>query len=133
AAAPCAHAGSWTNAVGDTVEAEATAFDGSHVTLRKPDGREMRLPLFSLAANEQKRVKQLFGVEEAPGAIRQAFRLAEIQLERARVLRNDEAIDGEEFSARKNAVLEAFLRECAAQSFPEDGEDVQRCLRKLDP
>lgn len=125
-------AGSWTNAAGHVIEAEAVAFDGSRVTLKKASGQTMILPLHSLAPNEQKRVKIFFNEEDIPATLRSSFRLAQTQLAHARALRDDGELDAAEFNARKETVVDAFLRECAAQSYPADSEDVQRWLAKIE-
>ena len=108
------------------------AKSGKRVVLLLPSGEQLRMPLHSFLPSEQQRIKTFLGVLEIPGPLRSEFKLAESQLEAARSLLNDQAITPEEFNLRKTAVLQAFLRACAAQSLAEDSDMVQRLLRKLE-
>ena len=122
----------WTNAAGHALEATPVELDGKRVVLLLPSGEQLRMPLHSFLPSEQQRIKTFLGVLEIPGPLRSEFKLAESQLEAARSLLNDQAITPEEFNLRKTAVLQAFLRACAAQSLAEDSDMVQRLLRKLE-
>lgn len=127
-----AGADTWTNATGDTLEAEAVEFDGRIVLFRRPGGEEVRLRLFSLAENEQRRVREFFNGPILPADVRPAFDQAAFQLERARLLLSEQQIDNREYAARHDQVIRTFVRACAALSHPENSAEVRQWVERLE-
>ena len=126
-----APADTWTNVAGQAIEAEAVALDGRTVVLRRPSGQELRLPIFSLAPDEQRRVKILFNGPEIPAALQPAYAYAADQLDRARLLFTDGQLSDEEYAARRREILLTFKKACADQSFPETGDEVRQLTERL--
>lgn len=131
-AAARAGADTWTNAAGDILEAEAVECDGRTVLFRRPGGQEVRLPLFSLAENEQRRVRELFNGPLVPADVRPAFDQAAFQLERARLLLSEQQIDNREYAARHDQVIRTFVRACAALSHAENSGEVRQWVERLE-
>ncbi|HBA86040.1 MAG TPA: hypothetical protein DCZ95_18295 [Verrucomicrobia bacterium] len=124
-------ADTWTNAAGHALEATPVALDGTTITLRIPSGRELRMPLHSFLPEEQRRLKESLGIPDVPGPLTSAFRLAKSQLETAQALYADGRIDEREHTARRNNVIQTFLKTCDAESYPRDGAEVQKLLKFL--
>ena len=131
ALAGSAPAETWTNAAGNTLEAEAVESDGRTVLFRRPGGEEVRLPIFSLAESEQRRVRELFNGPLLPAEIRPAFDQAASQLARARLLLSEQQIDNREFAARYDQVIRTFAKACAALSYAENGDEVRQWVERL--
>ena len=131
AATEPALAGAWTNLAGHALEATPLALEGDMVTFSRPSGGELRMPIYSLLPEEQKRLKETLGVLDIPGPLRSAYRLAESQLKTAQALYADGRIDEREHAARRNTVIQAFLKMCEDQSFPRDSAEVQKLLDQL--
>ncbi len=130
-AAVVVQADSWTNAAGYALEATPTALEDGKVTLLRPSGEELKMPLYSFLPEEQRRIKAFLGILEVVGPLRSAFRLAEAQLETAQALYADGRIDEREFSMRRKEVLESFLKICESQSYARDSAEVQNLLKHL--
>ena len=126
-----ARADTWTNAAGDTIEAEAVAFDGRAVVLRRPNGAELRLPLHSLADPEKQRVRTRFGGPEIPANVKPAYDLAARQIERARLLRAEGQMDDADYAERLEDVIGSFTKACAALSYGENSDQFKRWVTQL--
>lgn len=125
-------ADTWTNAAGDTLEAEAVECDGRTVLFRRPGGQEVRMPLFSLAESEQRRVREFFNGPILPADVRPAFDQAAFQLERARLLLSEQQLDNREYAARHDQIIRTFVRACAALSHAENSEEVRQWVERLE-
>ncbi|HOW97782.1 MAG TPA: hypothetical protein P5567_12665 [Kiritimatiellia bacterium] len=125
-------ADTWTNAAGDTLEAEAVECDGRTVLFRRPGGQEVRLPLFSLSGNEQRRVQERLNGPLLPADVRPAFDQAALQLERARLLLSEQQLDNQEYAARHDQVIRTFVKACAALSHAENSDEVRQWVERLE-
>lgn len=126
-----AAADTWTNAAGGTIEALAVEFDGRTVVLRRPTGEEVRLPLFCLAKEEQRRVKELFNGPPIPAVLQPAYNQAVVQLERARLLLGGGQMSTAEYAARRGHVIRSLERACAALSYPANSDQVRQLVARL--
>jgi len=122
----------WTNAAGHAIEAQAGAFDGQTVLLQRPNGAQVRLPAFSLAAPEQQRLRRLFNLPDIPPALLAPYRQAEEQIRRAQAMLARAIISPAEYRARRQTVVRVFLAGCAKQSYAGDAEPVQQLVARLE-
>jgi hypothetical protein len=77
-----ARAEMWTNQAGRVVEARLQSFDGVSVTLVKTNAQTLQIPLASLCAADQRRVRQQAGLSIAPEFVQAAYRDASAVLAR---------------------------------------------------
>jgi hypothetical protein len=129
---PClATAETWTNAAGHAFEARAEAWAGQKVVFRKANGEELRLPLLSLSAAEQKRVKALLDGPEVPPALQPAYHYAAAQMDRARLLFSEGSLAGADYASRREEIIRSFKYACARQSYARDSGEVRKLVERL--
>lgn len=121
----------WTNAAGDTFEANPLECDGRKVVFQRPTGEQIRMPLFSLSADEQKRVKVYFNGPEVPAAVRMAYDYASGQIDRARLLFQDGRMGDKDFASRREEIIRSFKKTCEQHSYDESGDEVQQLVARL--
>jgi hypothetical protein len=126
-----APADTWTNAAGEAFEATALELDGRNVIFERPSGEKIRLPLFSLALEEQQRVKVLLNGPEIPVPLQPAYGYAAAQLDRARLLFTDGQLTDQDYAAQRSDLINSFKKACAEQSYAETSTEVQQLVERL--
>lgn len=121
----------WTNTAGHSFEATALEIDGQTAIFERPSGEKIRLPLFSLSSDEQRRIREQFNGPDIPPELQSAYAYAEAQLERARALRAEGHVNAQEFSDRHAAVLRSLIQACAERGYAEKSVEVQQLLTRL--
>ena len=121
----------WTNAAGEAFEAIPLECDGRKVVFQRPTGEQIRMPLFSLSADEQKRVKIHFSGPEIPADLQAAYRCATAQLDRARLLFQDGRMHDEDYAGKRAGIIRSFTKACEEHSYVESSDEVQQLVERL--
>ena len=121
----------WTNAAGEAFEADALELDGRTAVFQRPGGEKIRMPVFSLALEDQRRLKELFNGPEIPAPLQQAYAYASEQISRARLLFEEGHLTDQEYASRRAGLIQTFKKSCAEQSFAEKSEEVQQLSERL--
>ena len=125
------HAHTWTNTAGHSFEATALEIDGQTAVFERPSGEKLRMPLFSLSTDEQRRIQEQFYGPAIPADLQSAYAYAAAQLERARLLRTEGQIDEQAFADRHAAVLRSLKQACAERGYAEESDEVQQLVTRL--
>ena len=124
-----AAADTWTNAAGHSFEAAAVAIDGRIAVFQRPAGEEFQIPLFSLSANDQKRVREALYGPAIPPALQSAYSYAEAQLDRARLLSEDG--QDEPYASRRDRIIRSFQKACEQLSYDGNNPEVRLLVARL--
>lgn len=117
----------WTNAAGQSIEAELVSVAEGVAVFQRPDGTRFDLPVASLSPAAQQQVAHTTGNPPMPEAVRPAFDLYVRAVKRLDELHRAKRIDDDEKNRQSAVIREHFEKTCRELNVP--AADRDRWLR----